>query len=82
MDELLPSLHYGPIEAISLESNQAALFKLAHYLIFKQQDRRLAYRYVGHAFVQKERNSAIQSADLLAWQWFTDKKHQLEKRPR
>jgi hypothetical protein len=34
MDELLPSLHYGPIEAMSPEQNPLALFKLAHYPIF------------------------------------------------
>jgi hypothetical protein len=33
MDERLPSLHYGPIEAISPEQNQLALFKLAHYQV-------------------------------------------------
>src|SRR6202047_1366758 len=31
MDERPPSLHYGPIEAISPEQNQPALFKLTHY---------------------------------------------------
>jgi hypothetical protein len=38
MDERLPSLHYGPIEAISPEQNQPALFKLAHYRNFKIGD--------------------------------------------
>jgi hypothetical protein len=48
-----------------------------------QRDRiRLDYRYSGHAFVLKEQTPAVQAADLLAWQWFTDKRHQTEGRPR
>lgn len=40
------------------------------------------FRYAGHAFVEKEKSPAIQAADLLAWQWFTDRRHQREGRPR
>ncbi len=40
------------------------------------------YRYSGHAFVLKEQTPAVQAADLLAWQWYTDKRHQTEGRPR
>ena len=40
------------------------------------------YRYAGHAFVPKEKSPAIQAADLLAWQWYKDKKNQGEGRPR
>lgn len=40
------------------------------------------FRYAGHAFVQKEDSPQIQAADLLAWQWYTDRRHQREGRPR
>jgi hypothetical protein len=40
------------------------------------------FRYAGHAFVEKQKSPAIQAADLLAWQWYTDKRHELEGRPR
>jgi hypothetical protein len=51
-------------------------------LIFKQPALRVASRYSGHAFVKKECTPAVQAADLLAWQWYTDKRHELEGRPR
>ena len=50
--------------------------------IFKPPELQAAYRYGGHAFVEKTQTSAIQAADLLAWQWYTDRRHQLEARPR
>lgn len=40
------------------------------------------YRYVGRGFVTKQKSYAIQAADLFAWQWYTDRRHQLEGRPR
>jgi hypothetical protein len=40
------------------------------------------FRYVGHAFVEKQKSPQIQAADLLAWQWYTDRRHQREGRPR
>jgi hypothetical protein len=40
------------------------------------------FRYVGHAFVEKQHSPQIQAADLLAWQWYTDRRHQREGRPR
>lgn len=51
-------------------------------LIFKQPALQEASRYSGHAFVKKEETPAVQAADLLAWQWYTDKRHELEGRPR
>jgi hypothetical protein len=35
------------------------------------------YRYVGHAFADKKEMLPLQAADLLAWQWFTDRKRKL-----
>jgi uncharacterized protein DUF3800 len=40
------------------------------------------YRYAGHGFVPKRKSPAVQAADLLAWQWYKDKKNQVEGRPR
>lgn len=41
----------------------------------------LSYRYAGHAFVPKEKSPAVQAADLLAWQWYKDRKNKSEGRP-
>jgi hypothetical protein len=51
-------------------------------VLFSEERVRKDYRYSGHAFVLKEQTPAVQAADLLAWQWFTDKRHQVEGRPR
>jgi hypothetical protein len=51
-------------------------------ILFRNERMRAAHRYAGHAFVEKERNPAVQAADLLAWQWYTDKRHELEGRVR
>lgn len=40
------------------------------------------FRYAGHSFVEKADAPQIQAADLLAWQWYTDRRHQREGRPR
>jgi hypothetical protein len=40
------------------------------------------YGYVSHSFVLKQESAAVQAADLLAWQWATDLKHQVTGRPR
>jgi len=34
--------------------------------------------YIGHAFVEKESAPPVQAADLLAWQFYTDVRRQLE----
>jgi hypothetical protein len=50
--------------------------------MFAQPAVKEQFRYAGHAFVEKEKSPAIQAADLLAWQWYTDRRHELEGRPR
>jgi hypothetical protein len=50
--------------------------------LFKVAEKREQYRYAGYGFVPKEKSYAVQAADLLAWQWYKDKKNQLEGRPR
>jgi Protein of unknown function (DUF3800) len=50
--------------------------------IFSHENLKNEYRYGGHAFVEKEEAPAVQAADLLAWQWYTDKRHEMEGRPR
>ena len=40
------------------------------------------FRYAAHAFVEKRDAPQIQAADLLAWQWYTDRRHTAEGRPR
>jgi hypothetical protein len=40
------------------------------------------FRYAAHAFVEKQDAPQIQAADLLAWQWYTDRRHAAEGRPR
>jgi hypothetical protein len=51
-------------------------------ILFTNAGARLAHRYSRHAFVDKEKAPPVQAADLLAWQWYSDKRHQLEGRPR
>lgn len=40
------------------------------------------YGYVAHSFILKQESAAVQAADLLAWQWATDVKHQIAGRAR
>jgi len=51
-------------------------------LLFEQPKLKEAYKFGRYGFVDKEGTPAVQAADLLAWQWYTDKRHQLEGRPR
>lgn len=44
--------------------------------------RSVHYGYVAHSFVLKKESPAVQAADLLAWQWATDLKHQMSGRSR
>jgi hypothetical protein len=44
--------------------------------------RSVHYGYIAHSFVLKNESQAVQAADLLAWQWATDLKHQMTGRPR
>jgi Protein of unknown function (DUF3800) len=50
--------------------------------LFAPDARGEAYRYSGHGFVPKQKSAAIQAADLLAWQWYKDRKSKSEGRPR
>jgi hypothetical protein len=50
--------------------------------LFKSAKAKASHRYAGHAFVDKEQTPVVQAADLLAWQWYTDKRHQVEGRAR
>jgi len=50
--------------------------------MLKFPGRKHQFCYAGHAFVEKQKSPAIQAADLLAWQWYTDKRHELEGWPR
>jgi len=49
--------------------------------IFASQQKLVQYRYSGHGFVPKIKSPAVQAADLLAWQWYKDRKNQGEGRP-
>lgn len=40
------------------------------------------YGYVAHSFIAKQEAAAVQAADLLAWQWAPDVRHQMQGRPR
>ena len=44
--------------------------------------RNIHYGYVAHSFILKQESPAVQAADLLAWQWTTDVKHQMTGLPR
>jgi hypothetical protein len=50
--------------------------------IFKVPEKREQYRYAGFSFVPKRDSYAVQAADLVAWQWYKDKKNLVEGRPR
>jgi hypothetical protein len=32
------------------------------------------YRYAGHNFIDKKKAPGCQAADILAWQWYTQRK--------
>jgi hypothetical protein len=46
--------------------------------MFNDPKLRALSRYVGHAFVEKKRSAPVQAADLLAWQFYTDARRQVE----
>src|SRR5262249_41961822 len=50
-------------------------------MMFRHEQVRYSHRYSAHAFVEKTALPAIQAADLLAWQWYTDKRHEMEGKP-
>jgi hypothetical protein len=45
--------------------------------IFNDRNLRAAYRYAGHAFVDKQKVRPVQTADILAWQQMTQSKRWL-----
>ena len=49
--------------------------------LFQNPVSRKAHRYVGHLFMDKKEIPLLQTADLLAWQCHTDRKHTLDGRP-
>jgi uncharacterized protein DUF3800 len=50
--------------------------------IFDDPISRRMFRYKSHAFIDKVSSAPVQAADLLAWQWYTDKRHIAEGKPR
>jgi hypothetical protein len=48
--------------------------------VFRDDRYRKAYRYGGHAFVPKEKNRPVQTADVLAWHHVQEEKRRLEGR--
>ena len=50
--------------------------------VFNNPLSRHLFRYASHAFVDKARCPQVQAADLLAWQWYKDKRNLIEGRPR
>jgi hypothetical protein len=50
--------------------------------LFSYPEKCEVYRYAGYGFVPKQKSYAVQAADLLAWQWYKDKKNQAEGRAR
>jgi hypothetical protein len=50
--------------------------------MFINEGAKRRHRYARHSFVSKEAEPAVQAADLLAWQWYTDRKRHMESKPR
>ena len=50
--------------------------------LFSRQKLEDRLRYGGHAFIPKDKPSPVQAADLLAWQWRTDRERHTEGKPR
>ena len=48
--------------------------------LFKVPGLKEKTRYAGHAFVEKTQAPCVQAADLLAWQFYTDIRRQMERR--
>lgn len=49
--------------------------------VFREPLLRDRFRYAGHAFVPKVSSGAIQCADIIAWQWYTQTRHMAEGKP-
>lgn len=50
--------------------------------VFETPRSRTFCRYASHAFMQKEDSPPLQAADIIAWQWYTDRRRQSEGKPR
>jgi len=76
--------HYNGKVAYFFEAghkSQSTANKLMQQL-FDAPNLRDEYRYAGHSFVPKESGAPIQAADLLAWQYYQDKRRELAGKPR
>lgn len=49
--------------------------------VFNVVRQKVRYRYAGHKFVEKEEAVGVQAADILAWQWATDRRRQRQNLP-
>jgi len=49
--------------------------------LFNESALNYSLRYAGHSFIPKKDANGIQAADLVAWQWFTDRKRIREGLP-
>jgi hypothetical protein len=47
--------------------------------IFYKPEMRAEHRYISHAFADKCMVLPLQAADLIAWQWFSENKRQIER---
>ncbi|MFO1018220.1 MAG: hypothetical protein U1E03_11520 [Hyphomonadaceae bacterium] len=56
--------------------SQSAANRLMNSL-FESPNMRAEYRYLSHTFVAKEAGAPIQAADLLAWQFYQDRRREL-----
>lgn len=61
------------------DANQSKANSMMNFA-FKHKHVRDYTMYGGHAFFPKEKATPTQAADLLAWQWFTDRKR-VKKKP-
>ncbi len=47
--------------------------------IFNMPELKESHRYASHTFADKKEVRALQAADLIAWQWFTDHKRRMQR---
>jgi hypothetical protein len=48
--------------------------------LFRIPKLRADHRYASHTFADKQKVRALQAADFIAWQWFTDHKRRMERK--
>ena len=51
-------------------------------IVFQDPVTRKLFRYKEHQFIGKEHSACIQAADILAWQWYIDRRRKSEGKPR